>query len=249
MVPKETLSRKFLWGYRALSSPDFSSCVCCCCCFELLDLSFPVRPECEGSNFSWLRWRVSTSLILKSVGYCFSPWPGHTVFTSTSCHILLNLNLPLSSPLLLHDSERHISALPWGGVKGSRRETADPRAQLLAQRAWLPHGEAAHLLGRLLLTPNQGIGRNGRTCLWVQVSVRGHSTRTSLSSVVNTAVTGALKSQSRNLQALCLPRHTADEPKDCFQGQLAQLHRPFRGLNLNYSLNHPLTCRFGPFCF
>lgn len=135
MVPKETLSRKFLWGYRVLSLPDFRSscvCCCCCCCLELLDLSFPVRPECEGSNFSCLRWRVSTSLILKSVGYCFSPWPGHTVFTSTSCHILLNLNLPLSSPFLLHDSERHISALPWGGVKGSRREPADPRAQLLA---------------------------------------------------------------------------------------------------------------------
>lgn len=79
---------------------------------------------------------------------------------------------------------------------------------------------------------------NGGTCLWVQVSVRGHSTRTSLSSVVNTTVTGALKSQSQESAG------TLSASLHCWwtQGQFQRatcstiLTFP-RGLYLNYSLN------------
>lgn len=82
----------------------------------------------------------------------------------------------------------------------------------------------------LLLTPNEGIGTNSQTCLWVQVSVRGPSTRPFLSPVLNTTVTGALKSQRQQCaHASTLPtslhcpsRGTAGELKDCFHGQFAR---------------------------
>lgn len=59
---------------------------------------------------------VSTSLIFKSVAYCFSPWPGHTVFTSN-----FSTWTCLCLPLAPWQWVAHLGPA-MGQGKGSRRE-------------------------------------------------------------------------------------------------------------------------------
>lgn len=129
------------------------------------------------------------------MGHCFSPWPAHTVFTSV---------LPCASrpelafvPLSLCDTSGTHRSPGTGRPEGKQqRDCRPPWLRGKSRRAPLPHGRDAGSVDSAPPPPQSRLWDESWACLGVQVSVKGHSTRTSLSSAVNTTVTGALTSQS-----------------------------------------------------
>lgn len=207
-------------------------------------LSFPVRTECEGLNFSWLRWRVCTSLIFIICGSLLFSLAGTygLHFCSAMCFPTWTCLCP---PLALWH-EWHTSQ-PWH--RAGQREAAEglppPWLRGKSRRAWLPHGQDASSVDSAPPPLQSRLWDESWACLGVQVSVRGHSTRTSLSSAVNTTVTGALTSQSLESASVLPALPHCQRPQGPLRQPFTRPQWPSQGASiwitvltsLNYLLN------------
>lgn len=126
------------------------------------------------------------------------------VFISNFCHMLLNLNSLFSLSCSVTVSVTHVGpATGWG--EGEKSRSAGLAASP-SRPGFCTEKGMDHLMGHASSSPcppsikamGRTVGQSGLAFGFkFQSLCRGHRTRTSLSSVINTTVTGALKSQSQ----------------------------------------------------
>lgn len=160
------------------------------------------------------------------------------VFISNFGHMFLNLDLPLSSSCSVTLDIN--ASWPCSRVKGGRRRGAAPLAwqqapawplgsEIIQWRALPSHTSSRHWD----IGPGWGLALGFK----FQSLSRGRRTRTSLSSVVNTTVTGALNNQSGICRRSAHLPTLLMNPRTVSMGSLLEFLTFSSGFTLNYSLD------------